>query len=216
MICQNQKCKSILIGRRRKFCSQKCITRDWQINNREKLAIIVKRYTQSEKGKRTARDYFEKNKEKIRLSAAIYSSTHYYKKVKSGEKVLKNKGWGQGLVPLRKLALSRDGYTCQICFKLATEVHHIDGSGSNKTAKEQNNSIDNLISVCHRCNLKEDLKRMGKRHFGEGVDPVHDYERDEEIKVLLIDHNQTEISKILGITHQRVNQLIQRIQRSAK
>lgn len=64
--------------------------------------------------------------------------------------------------------LIRDNYTCQICFKKQEElkgrikklcIHHIDYNKNNQ-------SKENLISLCHSCHGKTNAKRsFWKRYF---------------------------------------------------
>jgi len=60
-------------------------------------------------------------------------------------------------------AFIRDNFTCQVCGKNKNEVqiviHHIDNNGKQRKgkflkAKEQNNSLGNLITLCHSCHCK--------------------------------------------------------------
>lgn len=55
---------------------------------------------------------------------------------------------------IKHLVRERDGYICQKCGNgpvgRELDVHHKDHN-------KQNNSLDNLITLCHRCNILEDL-----------------------------------------------------------
>ena len=62
----------------------------------------------------------------------------------------------------------RDNFTCQSCNRNKNqlgnnrlEIHHIDGNGSSKPKEEQNNSLDNLITLCHKCHYKVEVLRRG-------------------------------------------------------
>lgn len=52
-----------------------------------------------------------------------------------------------------KKAKERDNHACRICGDKThrLEIHHIDGNGSLKHIGEQNNDLDNLISLCRPC-----------------------------------------------------------------
>jgi 5-methylcytosine-specific restriction endonuclease McrA len=51
----------------------------------------------------------------------------------------------------RKLALERDHYRCQECgiFAFDAEMHHLVPFN-----KSHDNSVSNLITLCHKCHLK--------------------------------------------------------------
>jgi hypothetical protein len=53
---------------------------------------------------------------------------------------------------IRYWILKKDNYICQLCFKYANEVHHIDYN-------KQNNNKENLICLCHKCNMKVNKNR---------------------------------------------------------
>lgn len=73
----------------------------------------------------------------------------------------------------RKNALLRDDFICQSCGKNKNEVkrlevHHIDGNGSTKQTKQQNNSLKNLITLCIKCHKKIELIRKPRKSPGLG------------------------------------------------
>ena len=53
---------------------------------------------------------------------------------------------------IRPKILKRDNYTCQLCNKYSNEVHHIDYD-------KENCDEDNLITLCHQCNMKVNTNR---------------------------------------------------------
>ncbi len=56
----------------------------------------------------------------------------------------------------RQKALERDGYKCAKCGEPENlHVHHKDGSGGKKN---ENNNLDNLITLCNSCHTKEHYK----------------------------------------------------------
>jgi 5-methylcytosine-specific restriction endonuclease McrA len=61
--------------------------------------------------------------------------------------------------------LIRDNFACQLCDKTKNEVqlqiHHIDGNGSLKPLKEQNNDLDNLVTLCPKCHTNVESARRG-------------------------------------------------------
>lgn len=61
---------------------------------------------------------------------------------------------------IRRQALIRDCFECQACGsdkRLA--VHHKDGSGDNWKQKTSNNQLENLVTLCNSCHLKEHWKK---------------------------------------------------------
>ncbi len=69
----------------------------------------------------------------------------------------KNFRWNNGaseyknhyeLKKIRLEVLKRDEYKCKCCNKKATEIHHKDET-------KENHDINNLISVCHKCHIKQ-------------------------------------------------------------
>lgn len=170
-------------------------------------------YTKNKvKTRKSSRNWYLKNREKI-----IEKTKKYYQSHKDAYKLWHSKNWRQShpktlhlnWAKLRLDILKRDNYICLNCGKLASEVHHKDGSGSNKLIREQNNNIDNLISVCHKCNILLDLEIWGGS-FNRGK-WKKDTKRNNYLKVLLKDFSQVEVSRKLGITRQRVNQLMKKI-----
>lgn len=67
----------------------------------------------------------------------------------------------------REKVLQRDNYQCVKCsitqdqhkkkFGFSLSVDHIDGKG--RYSKEQNNSLDNLITLCFSCHGRKDRLR---------------------------------------------------------
>lgn len=68
-------------------------------------------------------------------------------------------------------ALIRDNFQCQNCGVSDSikrlDIHHIDGQGSGLRAAEQNNTLDNLISLCRLCHKHADDERRGHRNFSQ-------------------------------------------------
>lgn len=110
---------------------------------------------------------------------------------------------------IRSKILERDKFICLNCGKPATEVHHKDGSASNKSHKFWNNKPENLMSICHRCNIMLDLKLQGASSFNKGK-WEEDKERTKEIINLSKKYSQSKIARMLGITRQRVNQIFKK------
>jgi 5-methylcytosine-specific restriction endonuclease McrA len=58
-----------------------------------------------------------------------------------------------------KKALERDRYICRICgikpFK--PNVHHLDGKGSTTPKELQNNTLNNLVTLCQSCHQNAEL-----------------------------------------------------------
>jgi 5-methylcytosine-specific restriction protein A len=71
------------------------------------------------------------------------------------------RGYDAAWRALREVALRRDKYTCQYCYKrgvvkAAEDVHHLKPVTE---YPELRLVLDNLLSACHACNLAEDRKR---------------------------------------------------------
>ena len=179
----------------------------WRKANPERFKISQKKYQNSEKGKLASRlwikkyrlDHPEKVKEWKRIS--------YERKMK--DHVYKERRFGDGWESMRLKALTRDNYICQVCRLNAQEVHHLDGTGSNRPEKEKNHKLNNLITVCHKCHIKLDLLRIGQTNFNKG-NWKEDKERNKEIVRLCQTISQTQVSKLMDISRQRVNQIIKR------
>jgi len=153
--------------------------------------------------------YNQKNKEKNRKSAREYRKNHWNEITRKRKEFREKnplpphkKSWEK----VRLEVLLRDSYTCQECNNRATEVHHKDGTGhSQKSRRNMNNNLENLISVCHRCNLLLALKEKGKP-FSIGS-PKLRIKRDKKIIELLKNFSQIKISKMFGLTRQRISQI---------
>jgi len=53
---------------------------------------------------------------------------------------------------IRYWILKRDNHTCQKCNKYGNEIHHIDYD-------KENNKEDNLLVLCHKCNIRANYNR---------------------------------------------------------
>lgn len=53
---------------------------------------------------------------------------------------------------LKKEIRERDNYICQSCLEYGNDVHHIDYN-------KENNKRNNLLTLCHRCNIKVNFNR---------------------------------------------------------
>ena len=83
----------------------------------------------------------------------------------------------------RRLVLERDNWVCCKCgmtqeqhmalFGRSLTVDHMDGKG--RYAKEKNNDLNNLFTLCLRCHGKKDIKRRK---------PFSDYPIESKLKVL--------------------------------
>jgi len=122
----------------------------------------------------------------------------------------KKKGiWGSGFELIRLKALKRDKYTCQLCGVKANEIHHKDETGSNRLIKEQNNKLENLITLCRKCHCNHHLINSHKNGFCFGKN-FEEVKRNKQIYKLSLKISQVEIGRKYGITRQRVNQIIKR------
>ena len=164
-----------------------------------------------EKTKEYDRKYYRSHKKEINeKQRKHYAKLHPNAESKRCERHERNWEYAS------KKTLERDNFTCQKCgSKLNVEVHHKDGTGRSQSRqrKEMNNNPDNLITLCHRCHILEDLKRYGGNfHHGENKGGCHKRDERRDNKILEMSKNlkQIRIVEIFGITKQRVSQIILR------
>lgn len=68
----------------------------------------------------------------------------------------------------RVAALLRDGYRCQACNAVGNlHIHHIDGRGCLLPVADQNNDLENLITLCVACHaathrMRERIERAAE------------------------------------------------------
>lgn len=97
--------------------------------------------------RKTTKKYFHENSEQCRRRQKSWRSKN--------KRHLKRKYIEYRYGGNRIKALERDGFKCQECGKKdVLDVHHIDGKGSTFPVPEQNNSIENLITLCRSCHRK--------------------------------------------------------------
>lgn len=99
-------------------------------------------------------------------------------------------------------ALKRDNYICQHCGdtkKLL--IHHIDGNGKSKNGKllkveEQNNKLDNLITLCYKCHTRlHEPNRLKKEQWARDYNSCLNcgtIEKPHEAKGLCVECYQKE------------------------
>jgi len=69
----------------------------------------------------------------------------------------------------KEKAFERDNFKCVICGSVNNiEIHHLDGNGASKEGKmlkvkEQNNHLDNLLTLCIKCHRKVDKWKAGAK-----------------------------------------------------
>ena len=106
----------------------------------------------------------------------------------------------QTLYPRQHQALIRDKFKCRNCGREATIVHHIDESrqygDSPLTEKQINNKLNNLLSLCRPCHAE-----------------IHGLRFSHINLPLILELRKNgltyqAIGKHLGITRQRVHQII--------
>lgn len=187
--------------------------RKWYFKNKEKYLAYQKEYRethpefqarQNEKKRIYSKKYQQENPEKVKKA---HHEWYMKNRKRLGYKGLfASPGTGWNFVRLKVLA--RDNCICQVCGGGAREVHHLDGTGSNRLEKEKNNSMDNLITVCHKCHIKLDVIQKGGK-FGPGRGKwQEETKRNIEIVELSKKFSQTKISKMYGLTRQRISQII--------
>lgn len=120
----------------------------WNPEAKKKMsqALMGRVQTDREKIKRATslKKYYETNPEaKQRLAKNVWEK--YTSKIA-----------GTGWRKIRTKALERDGYKCTMCgedtYRLLV-VHHIDWQGKRRgvPAKDWNNNMSNLQTLCHKC-----------------------------------------------------------------
>lgn len=168
----------------------------WREKNPEKVKAQLKRYLAKHK-----EEIYKKQNARRRIQYKKWRKTHPYQVAPPG----------MGFDTIRLKALARDNCLCRICSLDGQEVHHLDGTGSNHLRKKQNNKLNNLITVCHKCHIKLDLKlKKLKNGFNKGK-WREEKERNVQVIELSKTLSQTQISKLMGITRQRVNQIINKL-----
>jgi hypothetical protein len=69
-------------------------------------------------------------------------------------------------VQLKEKARERDNYECVRCGGKPQDVHHVDGD-------RKNNELDNLMTLCRSCHMKEHFENKANFKFYNGVlDPT--------------------------------------------
>ena len=144
---------------------------------------------------------------KMKISAKkrqdkLWLNSEYRKKMSlahKGKFIGKNHpNWKGGITPkiiqrcnslwwkeLRKLIYQRDNWTCQICNKKCysdLQCHHIIPE-----SKEGNNKIENLITLCRSCHIKQERNGFWKaqsRHLIGTIDLIHKEMRENIKKII--------------------------------
>ena len=89
----------------------------------------------------------------------------------------------------------RDNFTCQTCgTKDNLDIHHLDELGPHIAGHDTDNSLTNLITLCHRCHLR--------RHCSTN-------ERCEELLELRRQgYTYQYIANLYGLSRQRIHQML--------
>jgi len=139
--------KTILLKGHRKYCKEcskiviKEKNRNWKLNNPKRVKELKRIDYLRHKNyvNRKNKEWYYKKKNELGFTP--------YKLIQEQKRFGGN----------RIKALERDNYSCQICG--STEkilVHHIDRTG--RGSLNHNNNLDNLITLCRRCHIKEHKK----------------------------------------------------------
>lgn len=139
--------------------------------------------------------YYQKTKRVWKGREAISKSGRHYRIYYQR----KHPDWPSGMTPHSRInldrCLKRDNYTCQICGStLNLDVHHKDNGGPHIKGNETDNSLSNLVTLCHRCHLKLHYNVLGKAG----------YIRELRGKGLTL----ATIGRKLGVSRQRIHQVI--------
>jgi len=97
-------------------------------------------------------------KEKIR--GTLKKWKNYFSKIKKGKL---NPNWRGGIAEYfnhafmkkQRLIILMQNPKCEVCGKVATEIHHIDKTKSN-------HKLSNLMAVCHKCNINFHYDVIGR------------------------------------------------------
>jgi hypothetical protein len=115
------------------YCSKKCISKSWEKNNKDKRNIMRKRkyYLNPKKTLEYAKNWRNKNSDKLKIYQQTYQQTYYL----DNEKKL--------MALVRRLTWNKYGSAkiCSLCnSKIKVEHHHF---------KPYN--VDNFMDLCKKC-----------------------------------------------------------------
>lgn len=126
---------------------------------------------------------------------------------------------------VRELVRIRDDHTCQCCKRKWNgkerrfDVHHLDeekeGLNHRLPISYDRNNMDKLITYCHKCHLNLDhiIEKFKKRlSFVSQINQ----ERNNNIfnEYGIGDISMKKIASKYGVTHQRIQQIIQRFKQT--
>jgi len=177
----------------------------WYQNNKKKHKKCCDRWRKNnpDRVRKTSKKWRENNPDKVR----IIQKRNYKKwRAKHPYKVGPP---GQGWAIIRKKVLERDNYTCQKCGKRTNLVYHLDGISSNCLAKERNNDLNNLLTLCRVCGVI-----TNKENFKE--DKKVDKNRGLKIYKLSKKMSQVKIAKKYHLSRQRISQILQKFDKHSK
>lgn len=121
----------------------------------EQAIELRREWKRSDKGRECNKRYRDNNAEKI----SEYTRSEHYKI--NHRKSVDSQRFGGNRIKV----LERDSYKCVICGSTELiQVHHIDETGRNKPKEQQNNDMENLITLCAKCHIEQHnpvLKRWG-------------------------------------------------------
>lgn len=138
----------------------------------------------TEKQKQKRREYDKRNNEKIKEDMKIWrkenkeatNKTQREWGAKNRDK--QRKAWDNIMFGGNaQLVLERDNFQCQDCgmtqeqsiiiFNRRLSIHHKDITGVNTKKEDKNNDVDNLITLCSRCHMKEHSMLNMERRWGD-------------------------------------------------
>ena len=156
---------------------------------------MEKKQTPAEKSKK----WREKNKDKVKSYRKKYIQEHK-EEIRERNRTSRNNIYFGGKC---EEVFKRDNWQCQKCgmspeqsillFNHRLAIHHIDGNGAG--TEEENNDLDNLITLCIRCHGRYHQNLRFKEKWGDLVEQDDSEWKYPKIRYLV----EAEIKKGLGV-----------------
>ena len=159
-----------------KFNKQKAGKDGLRAYCRECQKNMAKEYRESENGRKKRLAWKKTNKGKE--CEKRYRQGEAYRKRKETEyaseeykEAKRKKIDRERFSGMRQAVLARDGYKCVLCGSTEQlQIHHKDHIGRNHSADERNDTMENLVTLCASCHIKQHnpvLVRWGYMERGD-------------------------------------------------